>query len=328
MRTRRSILFLVLTVLLVSALPGAAEGSSRPARKKGALGITEFPVPTPSSRPYQIVTGPDGNLWFTESDAGKIGKITPSGEITEYKLAKGSVPYGITVGPDGNIWFTERLGNAIAKMNTAGQLLAEYFLPTLNAQPWGITTGPDGNLWFTEENADVIGMITVGGLMSEFPTNNCCFPTFITTGKDGRLWFTEELQGQIGAMSTDGSVEYFTPPTAQLLYGITTGPDGNVWFTGLTGINKLGKIEPNGQITEVLGPAVFTGIAGVTTGPDGNFWFTLNDIGRVAGITPSGGRLGSFPAGSYPIGITAGPDGNVWFTESQSNAIGRVNLGS
>jgi virginiamycin B lyase len=59
-------------------------------------------------------------------------------------------------------------------------------------------------------------------------------------------------------------------------------------------------------------------------------WFTLNDIGRVAGITPAGDRLGSFltqDSLSYPIGITAGPDGNVWFTESQSNAIGRLELG-
>jgi virginiamycin B lyase len=330
MRRRRSITFLsflAIGVLALSAVPGAAQGSpSSPWRR--TTGVTEFPVPTPNSRPYQIVAGPDGNLWFTESDASKIGKITPGGSITEYKLAAGTVPYGITVGPDGNIWFTERLGNAIAKMDTSGNLLAEYFLPTLEAQPWHITPGPDGKLWFTEENVDLIGAITVGGLISEFPTNSCCFPTQITTGEDGRLWFTEELPGQIGAMSTDGEVEYFTPPRGELTYGITTGPDGNVWFTALTGTYKLGNIDTGGKITEVLAPAVFTGIAGVTTGPDGNLWYTMNDTGRVGGVTPSGGRLGTFRAGSYPIGITAGPDGNIWFTESQSNAIGRLELGS
>src|SRR5437762_3545020 len=34
----------------------------------GALAdVTEFPLPHADSRPYTIVAGPDGNLWFTES---------------------------------------------------------------------------------------------------------------------------------------------------------------------------------------------------------------------------------------------------------------------
>ena len=60
--------------------------------------------------------GPDGNLWFTENDAvsNAIGKITPSGLITEYTIpTSGSNPFGITVGPDGNLWFTEEFGDKI-----------------------------------------------------------------------------------------------------------------------------------------------------------------------------------------------------------------------
>jgi virginiamycin B lyase len=323
MRTRGSMLLLV-GVLCLSAMPGVAEGSSTTARPQGALKVEEFPVPTPASRPYQIVTGPDGNLWFTESDVGKIGRITPSGQITEYPIRAGGGPYGITVGPDGNLWFTERYANLIAKFSTAGQLLAEYTVPTANAQPWGITAGPDGALWFTEEDVDQIGRITVNGQITEFFTQNCCFPTFITTGSDGRLWFTEELPGQIGAMSTNGDVEYFTPPTAQLLYGITTVSNGEVWWTALAGDNKIGKVEMNGQITEFSIPSDNTGIAGVTEGADGKIWFTQNDVGRVGVMRPGGGLIFLVEDGSYPIGITTGPDGNIWIAESQSNAIGRL----
>ena len=32
----------------------------------GAIGITEYPVPTAASWPYGIAAGPDGNVWFTE----------------------------------------------------------------------------------------------------------------------------------------------------------------------------------------------------------------------------------------------------------------------
>jgi streptogramin lyase len=40
--------------------------------------ITEFPpLPTPGSEVQHITAGPDGNLWFTEQDGNKIGRITP-----------------------------------------------------------------------------------------------------------------------------------------------------------------------------------------------------------------------------------------------------------
>jgi virginiamycin B lyase len=72
--------------------------------------VTEFPIPTPGSRPTGITAGPDGNLWFTESryetpGANKIGRITPSGVITEYSVPTGGGgPFAITLGPDGNLF--------------------------------------------------------------------------------------------------------------------------------------------------------------------------------------------------------------------------------
>jgi streptogramin lyase len=67
--------------------------------------LTFFPPHNSVSRPYTIVTGPDGNLLFTESDLGKIGRITPDGTITDFPIpTPGSGPYGITIGADGNLW--------------------------------------------------------------------------------------------------------------------------------------------------------------------------------------------------------------------------------
>src|ERR1700728_2100151 len=60
-----------------------------------------------------IAAGPDGNLWFTdESCQGisgnpcAIGRITPSGTITEFPIGLSSDPFDIAAGPDGNLWFT------------------------------------------------------------------------------------------------------------------------------------------------------------------------------------------------------------------------------
>src|SRR5262249_60274179 len=64
--------------------------------------IDEFDIPSPNSGPLGIVTGCDGNLWFTEgNDPGRIGRITPGGVITEFTagLSENSFPVGIAAGP-------------------------------------------------------------------------------------------------------------------------------------------------------------------------------------------------------------------------------------
>jgi streptogramin lyase len=165
--------------------------------------ISEFPVPTGDSNGLGILgitTGPDGNLWFTES--GKIERITPSGKISGFPLPSSNQPGSITTGPDNALWFVETVSNPntknvsskIGRITPSGTI-SEFPLPPSN-QPgsimlvFGITTGPDGNLWFTESGK--IGRITPSGTISEFllPTSNS-ISFGITAGSDGALWFTE-----------------------------------------------------------------------------------------------------------------------------------------
>jgi virginiamycin B lyase len=59
-------------------------------------------VTTPNAQPYGIAAGPDGNLWFMETNANQIGRITPTGTITEYPVpTTSSAPSFIAPGPDG-----------------------------------------------------------------------------------------------------------------------------------------------------------------------------------------------------------------------------------
>ena len=71
--------------------PTARSGSrsSPPAASPGSTAtgkINEFPLPTERAGPFDITAGPDGNLWFTEFSADKIGRITPTGEIKEFPM--------------------------------------------------------------------------------------------------------------------------------------------------------------------------------------------------------------------------------------------------
>ena len=107
------------------------------------------------TEPFDIIAGPDGNLWFTEYRGSRIARITPAGVVTEFNLPMpGRQPSHITAGPDGNLWFTEGQPGGIGRITTAG-VVTEFLggsTPGFTAEriPSGITTGADGNLWFTE----------------------------------------------------------------------------------------------------------------------------------------------------------------------------------
>ncbi len=110
-----------------------------------------------------IRTGPDGNFWFAVQDANEIGRLTPSGVLTEFAIpTPNSQPTDITVGPDGKLWFSEAATNQLARITTSGTI-TEFPIPTPNSGILSIATGADGNLWFTESNANQIGRFKLPG---------------------------------------------------------------------------------------------------------------------------------------------------------------------
>jgi streptogramin lyase len=96
-----------IAVLLLAPFVSIGHASADP------LGtITRYSTPATNSQPYDIVTGPDGNMWFTEYGTAKIGRTQMSGSMTEFALPSGySKPQHITAGPNGVLWFTA-LGGA------------------------------------------------------------------------------------------------------------------------------------------------------------------------------------------------------------------------
>lgn len=69
--------------------------------------IKEFTIAQPGSYPETLAPGRDGNLWFTEMQAGNVGAIDPkTGKFGALlTLSSGSIPIGIAQGPNKNDWF-------------------------------------------------------------------------------------------------------------------------------------------------------------------------------------------------------------------------------
>jgi streptogramin lyase len=327
-----SLVTLTAKVLPVSGSGGAPASAAIPVTFNYDICgvITEFPVTTANSGVFGITAGADGNLWFTESQAGQIGRITTAGVVTEFSTASTSTaPKGIALGPDGNVWFAENAdaANSIGKITTAGAV-TEYPVTTLDSTPFVVTAGPDNAMWFTEVTGNNIGRITTAGTVSEYPVLSAgSFPQGITKGPDGVMWFTELCGNNIGSISITGTVAEFPVPTGTAgPYDIAAGPAGDLWFTE-DFANKIARSTTGGTISEFPIPTSNSNPHGITAGPDGNMWFVEKVQQRVGRITPDGTITEFLPpsAGTAVLeGITAGPDGNLWFTEANANRIARI----
>lgn len=271
-----------------------------------------------SSQPTVMTTGPDGNVWFAEPAANKIGRIGLNSPLVEFTIPTATaMPYGITVGPDGNIWFTEENVNKIGQVSLAGAF-NEYTVPTGNTKPYGITTGPDGAIWFTESNSSKIGRVDLNGNIQEFPIS-FGGGKGIATGPDGNLWVTGG-NTKIGRVTPLGSETDFLVAGANL-NGIVVGADGNMWFSDEN--SAVGNITMNGAVTRYT--IAGTSPGSIIAGPDGNIWLVAYaTFGGIYRVTPSGtitnysGWCKCYRNGG---GVTIGPDGNIWYPEYNTTRL-------
>ncbi len=352
---RRWSLCILLGLALAAALSGPALAIT-PTITEFSNGITALGDPT------SITVGPDGNLWFVEYQAGRIGKVTPQGAITE--VATGGVtpgfssnPHiaGIVPGADGQLWFTEgtdpgRIGRIDPSTGSVQEMATGGVTPgfTVNAGPEEIAAGPDGNVWFAElgNPAAAIARITPSGTVTEFMSGLTANgePSSITptAAADGNLWFTEIRNGanKIGRVAPgSGAITEFSTglEASGDIRDIVPGPHGNVWFAQFASPGRIGKAASDGTITEAATGGVTPGFSpdmnpdGIAEGPDGAVWFTEfhqpSGQGKVGRLDPATGSVEEFATPtevSAPYQIVQGPDGNMWFAEFAGHRIARI----
>lgn len=198
--------------------------------------MTQFPVTTLRAFPGAPILGPDGALWFGESQqgsGGQIGRITTDGAITEYPL-KGSNDARL-VGSDGNLYFTASNGHRIARVTPAG---AVTFLPRLPFELTDPILGPDGNLWFSARTGRQTGRffrMTPRGTIRQFRVPAALsnqFYAISVSGPGGAMW------------AATGKAD--NKPTSHLLR-ITTA--GTVTRYHLGGPNSMIDPFSGGEIT-------------------------------------------------------------------------------
>lgn len=303
--------------------------------------MLEIPIPgTSRDEPWDIVAGPDGNMWFTEQFSGEIVSMVPPTNVagTQEKgtssmvrvsahqpapIAEVSLPETYDVGPlfsargsDGNLYTVEQFKNALAKVGPGGAV-SEITAPAGSVGT--LATGSDGNVWYCDNNNGLNRLNTTTNVVTNFPTPSSGDCHDLVASADGSLWWDNPGAGNIGKMTTSGVATEF-PINASLL----SGPGGTVWIQAGPGFERL---NPDGTVAAAytLPPQAATlgGVSQCTGGADGNLWCEGYTYDSNTGVFPdvvvrvnvTSGAVDLFKTGirgGTLTGITEAPDGNVW----------------
>ena len=244
-----------------------------------------------------MTNGPDGAIWFTDSNTNQIVRLTTAGQFTNHYFATSQYAYGdigsVATGADGNLWFTMPRTNKIVRMTTAGVMT--QFPLAANTGPLGITSGVDGNVWFIESQVNKIAKISPTGIITEYPVPNSEHAWGVIAGPDGNMWFAEINASKIAKITPAGVItEYPTPPSSAL-WNLTVGSDGALWFlspsyeNGLYGLN-LARMTTSGATStySIFGApkaSIFT-ISGLNSGAGGALWAANSDSNQIVRIDP------------------------------------------
>jgi virginiamycin B lyase len=98
--------------------------------------VQEFSIPTLCTNPLAIVTDYDGNVWFAETNTGKLAKFDPNTEtFSEYENllwppGARSMMWGMDYAPDGSIWYTDEAYDSIWKFSTIDEKYERLTYPS------------------------------------------------------------------------------------------------------------------------------------------------------------------------------------------------------
>jgi streptogramin lyase len=298
-----------------------------------SLSVHVFPqIGHSSSFLQNLVSGPDGNVYFSSGLANQIASISPTGGVSDYDTTSVS-PHGLSgvaVGPDGNIWFDELFANAVGSLNLTTKKVAPLKITSGKVNsPVALTTGPDGNLWADGFDAQ-IERISTSGEVATF--------SFSGSGSGPITSFNHELYfangDAVDRISTSGVLgSPITAVTGGTIQDLSVGTDGDLWFTEKlsSGVDDyFGYVTPNNSIKEfAVAKTVSDGtgdVTGIASPADGNIYFRDGDY--LIGSTTGGSvfltqNLGSGSSTSS-TDLIVGPDGNLWFNEGFNDKIGYV----
>jgi virginiamycin B lyase len=248
--------------------------------------IREIPIP---NRAVGIAGGKDGKVYFGQP--GGLGRISADTSGFEFFPLPDpqATPMGVTAAPDGDIWVTRLYASQVWRFSPRSATFQAVQIPEAVQGPAAIASDSKGNMWIEAGTGHIV-RVDRNGEVDLFPVPGQGVGFGITAAPNGDVWFTG-YDAAITRVTPAGQTTQYQVPNASApsLVGITAGADGNLWFANFEA-KTIGRISPQGEITQYPIEPADQIPGGVAPGADGNVWFTTpTSIGRITtGAAPDG----------------------------------------
>ncbi|HUY85950.1 MAG TPA: hypothetical protein VMU77_02455, partial [Acidimicrobiales bacterium] len=303
-----------------SATGVAALGLLEPQQQK----VLQFPLPSAQGEIGGIALDIHGNLWFTEPAVGKIGRLTPTGNVRSWFLPPYSgtdpgikawgAPSAITVGPDGAVWFTESTNYFDSATRALGIAASRDTSSALNGSG---NTGSSGSASASGTNGGASSISSTAGSnqLGQFPQADGIGRIDPTTGMITEIQLPPSLAAP-DSIVADQNRLWFVTDTA--IGSITPG-------SGQAGSVQVFPVPANWLLAKDS--------QSIVAGSDGSLWFASKDIAtptvvNAVKMDPASGSMTTFPTnviGSQKItDFAASASGPVWFSTLGGNSIGLI----
>ncbi len=212
------------------------------------------------SAPNELTLDAHGDVWFTEFNADRLGRLDPrTGHMQHYLLApKPSVqtlyPYGVTIDRQGNVWFTESGSNQLGRLEPTTGAIHIFAIPDSHALTMEIASDEQGSLWVTSFTP---------GLLFRLQPGTGAFTTYTVSLRgnergtlygllvppSGDVWVTNLDANMLERLDvrTGHFLSYRLPTPDSLPLGLVMDANQNLWFTGMDRIGMLHPARPISQ---------------------------------------------------------------------------------
>jgi virginiamycin B lyase len=128
--------------------------------------VIKYQQPTPGSWPRRMKIDAQGNVWFCEYEAGKIGRFDPKTEtFKEYTLPGGRpTPNALVIDKNtGHLWFSSMEMDTISELDPAtGKITLYPFLFPENGMR-DFFQDADGRIWWGSQANNRVGYFYLAG---------------------------------------------------------------------------------------------------------------------------------------------------------------------
>lgn len=341
----------------------AADGGITTVVGNGYQGVVGDGSPAPLAAlvtPEGLAMDTEGNMYIADTNAGRVRKVDPNGEITTvaghgYDSALPSTgdgapaitarlfqPEGVALDGAGNLYIVD---GTIKKVDTSGIITTVAGNGTTGYSgdggsaiaaemdnPQGIAVDAAGNLYISDTGNNCIRKVDGNGIITTVlgqgvqPVVSLNHPLGIALDASGNLYIADTYNNVVRKLDTIGNLRTVAGNGTASYSGdggLATG--AGLWAPSGVAVDDGGNLyilDAYNQRVRMVDSAGFIGTIAGNGEWDGTF-----EYGTYSGDGGPATSAGlNFPLGEFSLGIASDSAGNVYIADNGNNRIRRVGL--